>query len=199
MRWDARKYENGGEILDRGWTGTSRYLSERKQRGVLMSAGLEEHVIYGAADWEPFVRALRHGDKAVVADLRIFGSRKALVAAVEAIAAQGAKLYEVVSETDIDAPTLRAVDRTMTIWRGEAGLRSHKRASEIGKRGAAARKRQIAAGRLDEDAARAIWFDAKRYPSIEEALEHMPGWTRTTAWRRLGGAREKPAPMKRKR
>jgi hypothetical protein len=182
--------------LLRGWTGTSRYLSERKQRAMLVTAGVEEHVIYEAGNWPAFVKGLRPGDRAAVADLRIFGSRKALVAAVAEVEAQQAKLVVIESGTEIHAPTLQEVDRTLTRWRGESGMKSSKRASALGQRGAAARKKQIAANRLDEAAARAIWKDTKRYPSAAEALEHMPGWTRTTAWRRLGKGRE---PVKRKR
>jgi hypothetical protein len=197
---NAKIDETGGEILLRGWTGTSRYLSERKQRAMLVTAGVGEQVIYDDGSWPEFVRTLRPGDKAAVADLRIFGSRKALVAAAEEVEARKARLVVVETSTEIDVPTLREVDRTMSRWRGEAAMKDRKRASALGKRGAAARKKQIAAARLDDAAARAIWKDVKRYPSVEEALEYMPGWTSTTAWRRLGGGREaKPAPTKRKR
>jgi hypothetical protein len=176
--------------LLRGWTGTSRYLSERKQRDMLVRAGLEDRVIYEAANWPAFVKALRPGDRAAVADLRIFGSRRALVAAVEEIEARQAKLVAIESDTAIDAPTLREVDRTLTRWRGEAALKDRKRASAMGKRGAVARKRQIAEARLNDDAAWMVWKD-KRYKDVADALALMPGWTRTTAWRHFG-PHEKP-------
>jgi hypothetical protein len=179
--------ETGNATVLRGWTGTSRFVSERKQKNTLMKAGVEERVIYGADDWPAFVKALRPEDQAAVADLRVFGSRRALVAAAEEVAARGATLHVIDAGTDIDMPTLRAVDRTLTRWRGESALKNPERASTIGQRGAAARKVQITAGRLDEAAAAAIWRDIKRYPSTEEALEHMPGWTRTTAWRHFKG------------
>src|SRR4051794_38111388 len=97
----------------RGWTGLSRYLSERKQRAMLVTAGVEERTIYEAASWPEFVKALRPGDKAAVADLRIFGSRKALVAAAAEVEARKARLVVVETSTEIDVPTLREVDRTM--------------------------------------------------------------------------------------
>src|SRR4051812_9984430 len=146
----------------RGWTGPSRYLSERKQKAMLVKAGVEERAIYPAEDWSAFVLALRPGDKAAVADLRIFASRKRLMAAVEEIEAHKATLVALDSGTEIDAPTLREVDRTLTRWRGESAMKNPERASEIGKRGQAARKKAILAGRLDEAAARAIWKDTVR-------------------------------------
>jgi hypothetical protein len=164
-----------------------------------MRAGIEERVIYPAPEWAAFVKALRPetADKAVVADLRIFGSRRALMKAVEEVAARGATLHVLDGETDIHAPTMRAVDRTLHRWRGESAMKGQ-RASKFGMRGAAARKRQIAAARLDKDAAERIWRDTKRYPSGEEALEHMPGWTRTTAWRHFKGREPVEPPPKRK-
>jgi hypothetical protein len=98
---------------------------------MLVTAGVEEQVIYEAANWPAFVKALRPGDRAAVADLRIFGSRKALVAAVAEVEAQQAKLVVIESGTEIHAPTLREVDRTLTRWRGEAGMKSSKRASAL--------------------------------------------------------------------
>lgn len=176
----------------RGWIGPSRFLSERKQRALLLEAKVEERVIYDAGSWPEFLRGLRpeRGDKAVIADLRVFGSRRALMVAAEEVAACGATLYVVEDDADIHLPTLRAVDRTLTRWRSGYTL-SSKKASKLGQRGAAARKKQIAESRLDEDVARPIWQDPVRYQTEADALAHMPGWTRTTAWRRLGGGREK--------
>jgi hypothetical protein len=176
------------EQMLRGWVGPSRYLSERKQRDLLIHAGVEERVIYAPDQWAAFVRALRPEakDKAAVADLRIFGSRRQLVQAVKDIEAQGAKLVVVESGTEIDVPTLREVDRTLTRWRGEAAIKTKKRASELGKRGAAARAKLQAEARLGEKEARAIWQNLNRYLSAEDALRSMPGWTRTTAWRHFG-------------
>jgi hypothetical protein len=152
---------------------------------MLAKAGLEDRVIYGAEDWPAFVLALRAGDRAVVADLRVFGSRRRLVEAAEAVAKRGAKLMAVETGTELDMPTLREVDRTLTVWRGESALKNPKRASFIGRRGAAARKLSIARERLDPEAARAIWKD-ERYQDAADALARMPGWTRTTAWRHFG-------------
>jgi hypothetical protein len=71
----------------RGWVGPSRYLSERKQRELLVHAGVEERVIYPSDQWQALVRSLRpeEKDKAAVADLRVFGSRRQLVDAVKAV------------------------------------------------------------------------------------------------------------------
>lgn len=180
----------------RGWIGPSRYVSERKQREALLNAGVPEKAIYrGPNEWSAFVLSLRPEakDKAVVADLRVFGSRRALVKAAEEVAKRGATLAAV-EGLDLDLSTLWELDRVLRRWRGEAALGSRKRASQLGKRGAIAAKRAFAAQRLDEDAARMIWQDTRRYPNAVEALGSMPGWTRVTAWRRLG-----PREVKQKR
>jgi hypothetical protein len=146
-------------------------------------------VIYeGADEWEAFVTALRPEakDRAVVADLRIFGSRRKLVESAEAVTKRGATLSVVERGVVIDMPTLREVDRTLTIWRGESAMKNPRRAKEMSKRGNAARKKKLAESRLDKDAAERIWRDTKRYRDASEALDNMPGWTRTTAWRYFG-------------
>jgi hypothetical protein len=188
------------EQVLRGWTGTSRYLSERKQKNALVRAGVEERAIYPATEWDAFVKSLRPEteDKAVVADLRIFGSRRELMKAAEQVAARGATLHVLETGTDLDMPTLRLVDRTLHRWRGESAMKGV-RASKLGMRGAAAAKKKIEAGRLDKAAAERIWRDIQRYPSTEEALENMPGWTRTTAWRHFKGREPIEPPTKRKR
>jgi hypothetical protein len=182
------KHEIGNGTMLRGWVGPSRYLSERKQRALLVAAGVEERVIYPPDQWAALVKSLRPEakDKAAVADLRIFGSRRQLVEAVKAVEAKGSKLVVVESGTELDAPTLHEVDRTLTRWRGEAAIKSRAQARKLGKRGAAARAAKIETERLAKDGARTIWLDLKKYPEAWQALIYMPGWTRTTAWRHFG-------------
>jgi hypothetical protein len=172
----------------RGWVGPSRYLSERKQRELLVQAGVEERVIYPPDQWQALVRSLRpeEKDKAAVADLRVFGSRRQLVEAVKAVEAKGAKLVVVASGTELDMPTLYEIDRTLTRWRGEAAIKSRAQARRLGKRGAAAKAAKVDAERMPKDEARAIWLDRKGYPDAWQALIYMPGWTRVTAWRHFG-------------
>jgi hypothetical protein len=176
------------EHMLRGWAGPSRYLSERKQRALLVAAGVEERVIYPPDQWAALVKSLRpeEKDKAAVADLRIFGSRRQLVEAVKAVEAKGCKLVVVESGTELDAPTLCEVDKTLTRWRGEAAIKSRAQARKLGRRGAAAKAAKVEAGRMPKDEARAIWRDLTGYPDAWRALIYMPGWTRTTAWRHFG-------------
>jgi hypothetical protein len=186
----------------RGWIGPSRYLSDRVQRKRLEDA--EINAIYSPTEWEWFIKSLRPETKdvAVVADLRIFGSRKELVGAAEEIAARNASLMSLATKTVIDVPTLLDIDRTLTIWRGESALKNPKRASRIGKMGAASRRKKLADGRLAEGLAELFWHDVERYPFTKDALAQMPGWTRTTAWRKFGGREPvEPAvkPKRRKR
>lgn len=180
----------------RGYTTPYKFLSERKQHTILVAAGVEERVIYGRNDWESFVRSLREGDEAVVAELQVFGSRKALGQASAQVAARGAVLLAAVTETRIDPPTLSEAHRTETQWAKQRSFGTRKRAKELSDRGVKAAKEAYAAVRMDRAAAKAIWLDAKRYRSVEEALEHMPGWTRTTAWRHFRKRPEPPQPKR---
>lgn len=173
--------------LLRGWIGPSRYLSAHKQRKLLELAGVSARAIYEPDEWEAFVTALRREakDRAVVADLRIFGSRRKLVEAAEAVAAKGATLSVVERGTVIDMPTLREVDRTLTIWRGESAMKNPKRAKAMSERGNEARRKKRAEGRMEAKAFELRWRDEKRFPSVAEALDGT-GWTKTTAWRHFG-------------
>src|SRR4051812_48798854 len=112
---------------------------------MLVAAGVEERVIYEQWEWEPFVRALRPGDEAAVADLRVFGSRAALGKASEEIAAQQAALYSAATGVAIDHPTLHEVQRTESLWAGQRSMGSRKRAKQLSARGHAAYREQLKA------------------------------------------------------
>src|SRR4051812_35652591 len=93
----------GEQQLRRGWVGPHKYLADRRQRQMLIDAGVEERAIYiGQNDWSAFVRSLRPGDEAVVADLRIFGSRKGLGEAAEQLAGRQATLITALRDVPID-------------------------------------------------------------------------------------------------
>lgn len=176
----------------RGWTTPSRYLSERKQAEMLVAVGVEARVIYsGPEQWPHFIRSLRPGDKAVVADLSIFASRKGLRDAVDEIEARQATL-STATPTDIDGPTLREVSKTESRWAGQRAMKSPAVARERARLGHIAYRKKLAASRLDEAVAKLIWQDVVRFPHERDALDNMPGWTRTTAWRRWGGRIPKP-------
>jgi hypothetical protein len=175
----------------RGWTIPYKYLSEGKQRTVLTDYGVEERVIYsGRAEWPAFVLALRSDDEAVVADLRIFGSRKALREAVNEVEARDAVLVSAATDTCVDPVTLREVHRIETAWAGERSMGGSKRARELSARGLAAYRKKLEESRIPKAEAEAKWHDVENYPNRADALKAMPGWTLMTAWRAFG-AREK--------
>jgi hypothetical protein len=175
----------------RGWTTPYKYLSERKQRSMLIDAKVEERVIYsGKAEWPAFVRALRPNDDVVVADLRIFGSRKALGDAAAEIEERGCYLESVAVQTQMHYDTLKAVQRVESQWAGERSMGGSKRARELSARGIAAYRAKIESSRIPKDKAEAIWRDVERYPNRADALKAMPGWKLMAAWRSFG-AREK--------
>jgi hypothetical protein len=173
--------------VKRGWVGKYPYLSPNRQEAMLVRAGVEPRVIYrGRDEWEPFVRALRPGDEAMVADLTIFGSRKALGEASQQVADRNAVLVPVSSLTPIHHPTLADVQRTESKWAGHRSMGGSKRARELSKRALVAKREKIAAERMPEPDARAIYFDLEKYPLRDEAIDAMPGWSVMKAWRAFG-------------
>lgn len=181
--------------MRRGWTTPYKYLSDRKQRTLLLEAGVDERVIYhGKVEWPVFVRALRPGDQAVVAELRIFGSRKALGEATAEVEAKEAELVVAARDVAIDPPTIREAHRAETQWAGERSMGGSKRARMLSAKGRAAYLKKIEEGRIPKDEAKAKWHDVERFPNRIDALREMPGWTMMTAWRAFG-ARE---PVRRK-
>jgi hypothetical protein len=171
----------------RGWTTPYKYLSERKQRTMLIDAGVEERVIYsGKNEWPTFIRALRPNDDVVVADLRIFGSRKALGVAASQIQERGCYLESVAAQTQMHYDTLRAVQRVESQWTGERSMGGSKRARMLSAKGIAAYRKKLEESRIPRDKAEAIWRDVERYPNRSDALTAMSGWSLMTAWRAFG-------------
>jgi hypothetical protein len=175
--------------MRRGWTNRYRYMNEKRQRQILIDAGVEERVIYGPDEWEPFVRSLRPGDEAVVADLRIFGSRRALGEVNTEIERREAVLVSAARGVRVDPPTLRETQLVESQWAGERSMGSPHRARELGRRGNEERRRLAEASRLSTELAEKIWRDTASYPVSGQALSEMPGWSRMKAYRAFG-ARE---------
>ncbi len=170
----------------RGWTTPYKGIAERRQHDMLTEAGVEERVIYPGKDWAEFVRNLRPGDEAVVADLRVFGSRKQLGEASAVIAGKGATLVTAAG-TRIHHPTLEDVQRTESLWAKQRSMGGSKRAKLLNAKARAARKAMRDESRMSEAEAKAIWLDVKRYPLSRDALKAMPGWKDyLTAWRAFG-------------
>jgi hypothetical protein len=178
--------------MRRGWTIPHKYLSEQSQRRMLMEAGIEDRgdttPIYsgGGEGWFSFVRSLRRGDEAMVADLRIFGSRKRLGEATAQVEAKGATLVVAPRGVRIDPPTLREAQRTESLWAGERSMGGSKRARAMSAKGNAERRRKAEAARMSRFEAEAIWRDLERYPLRREALAAMPGWSFMMAYRAFG-------------
>jgi hypothetical protein len=173
--------------VKRGWVGKYPYLSEKRQEAMLVRAGVEPRVIYrGRDEWELFVRALRAGDEAVVADLAIFGSRMALGAASEQVVGRQATLVTVSTGIEVHHPTLADVQRTESKWAGHRSMGGSKRARELSKKALDAKRKKIAAERMAEADARSIYFDLEKYPMRDDAIDAMPGWSVMKAWRAFG-------------
>jgi hypothetical protein len=172
--------------MRRGWTTPHRYLSEKTQRSMLIAAGVEERVLYKGDEWPEFVRNLRPGDEALVADLRVFGSRKALGKATDEIESRGAALVVARQYVRIDPPTLREAHETERKWAGERSMGGHRRAKEMSARAYAAKRAKILATRMPETQAEPIWRDTGLYATRKDAVAVMPGWSIMKAWRAFG-------------
>jgi hypothetical protein len=178
--------------MRRGWTIPHKYLSEKRQRQMLVDAGVKERgdstPIYsgGGEGWASFVRSLRSGDEAMVADLRLFGSRKRLGEATAQVEAKGATLVVAPRDVRIHPPTLREAQRTESLWAGERSMGGSKRARAMSAKGNAERRRKAEAARMPRDQAEANWRDIERYPLRREALAAMPGWSFMMAYRAFG-------------
>jgi hypothetical protein len=171
--------------MQRGWTTAYHHLSERRQRDMLLEAGVGEHALYSGSEWDEFVRNLRPGDEAVVADLRIFGSRKRLGELSAEIAARGAILVTSAG-TCIHQPTLEEVQRTESLWNRQRSMGGSKRAKAMNAKALAARRANATAARKPDTEAKAIWLDVKRYPLSRDALTAMKWPSYVTAWRAFG-------------
>jgi hypothetical protein len=170
----------------RGWTTAYKYLSERKQRDMLLEAGVEERVLYRGPEWPDFIRSLRVGDEAVVADLRIFGSRARLGQMAAEVEARGCTLLVAKSDVHIHPPTLREAHETERKWAGERGaMGSRKRARALSARGIEAYRKKLEEGRLSKAEAEARWRNLEDYGTRADAVRGT-GWTITTAWRAFG-------------
>jgi hypothetical protein len=169
----------------RGWATPYHHLSERRQRDMLLEAGVGERVLYSGLEWDEFVRNLRPGDEAVVADLRIFGSRQRLGAASAEIAARGATLVTATG-TRIHPPTLEEVQRTESLWNRQRSMGGSKRAKAMNAKALAARRANATAARKPKAEAKAIWHDVVRYPLVRDALKAMKWPSYVTAWRAFG-------------
>jgi hypothetical protein len=166
-----------------------KYLSEKRQRDMLLEAGVEERVLYRGPEWSEFIRNLRPGDEAVVADLRIFGSRARLGQATAEVEARDATLVVAKGAPFgivIDPATLRAAHETERKWAGERGaMGSRKRARALSARGIEAYRKKLEEGRLSKAEMEARWRNVEDHATRADAVRGT-GWTVTTAWRQFG-------------
>jgi hypothetical protein len=176
----------------RGWMTPYKYLADSTQRRLLLAAGVPDRgkntpIYTGREEWHALIGSLRRGDEAVVAELRIFGSRKAVASALADVEGRGAKLVSAVRNVVIDGPTLREAYDTERRWAGERSIGTRKRAKAMSAKALAKRREQIKASRMPEEQAEAKWRDIETYPTREAAAAAMgPGWSKMIAWRAFG-------------
>jgi hypothetical protein len=158
---------------------------------MLIAAGIEDRgdatpIYSGKEGWPALVRSLRPSDEVLVADLRIFDSRKALGKANDEVESRDAVLVAARRDVRIDPPTLREIHETERKWAGQRSMGGSRRARELGARANAAKKAKTLATRLSAAEAEAIWRDMDNYPTRSDAIKAMPGWSIMIAWRAFG-------------
>lgn len=132
------------------------------------------------AEW---LRSIKHGDVALVATIGRAGATRGDIGdAITSIRKAGAVLIEV--GTGRRSDDLDVLAEMMIDGLDELSHR-HKYTSTTAK---AARAKQVlkhGQSRLSRSAALKIWRDIANYPTIADAVAHMPGWSKRTASRRL--------------
>jgi hypothetical protein len=124
---------------------------------------------------------MRAGELLAVRSLADLGAdRWAIAAAVELIRAQGADVIEVPAGRVAGAGVAMLNDALSRIH-GKARRMTPEEARAMAKAREAAKRK----GRMAEKQALKIWRSS-RYRSFEDALKHMPGWSKRTAYDLLG-------------
>lgn len=170
----------------RGFYRRSARHPEGAQKRALTEAGYT--LLYTESDKETvedFVASLRKGEVFGVTTVgRLASSRERLRDVLDRIWAKGAVVHEVIPNRrsdDLKAMGLMVLDAANEI---AADRRVHKHADAVayGKKGGRPKTE-----RMPDDEARVFWYNVKRYPKPDEALEQMTGFSKAVAYKRLGG------------
>jgi len=127
---------------------------------------------------------------------RLASSRDAIRAAVEKIFEKGAIIHEVATGRRSDKAHDMALMMADAADEIGADKKVHGHAASV--RNGSKGGRPELPDRMDDDDAKPIWYNVKRYPKPEDAVPHMHGFSVSTAYKRLG-ARGSPAGRKSKR
>lgn len=170
----------------RGFYRKSARHPEGAQKRALSEAGYTLLYTEGPNETvDDFVNSLRKNEVFGVTTVgRLASSREKLRDVLDRIWAKGAIVHEVVANRrsdDLKTMGLMVLDAANEI---AADRRVHKHADAVayGKKGGRPKTE-----RMSKDEARKYWYDVKRYPKPEDALEMMTGYSRQMAYKHLGG------------
>lgn len=165
-----------------------RRWTAEKQIDTLLGAGVPERRIYvegrGSETLAAAIRATRKDEFLEVVALRVFGdSLRDIREAYEALRDRGAGVLEVTTGRKASQDGIPLYHDAHRALHGEASAGSRAEMARRGSKGGTIAAKKKKAARMSEREARKIWRSAR---TALEALEQMPGWTRQTAYRRLG-------------
>lgn len=170
------------------WIRVSRHhsLAEQERAAVDWRADVVLRDGDGHETWDALIRKIaRKGDLIGMTTLARIGTTRDDVQA--GLAAAHAKDC-VIEETRTGRRTDRAADAAQMALDAASEITDDARrlSPRQARSNAAKRWNDRARDRLAKVHASKIWHDTATYRLIPDALKHMPGWTRSTAYRRLG-------------
>lgn len=188
------------KIIHRGYVMGFPHSPAADQAKKLVEHGCRGRDIYGEGhqtDFDDLVRASRSGQTIGTAGgLRVFGeSRKAMMAALDALQEKGAEVLDVESGERSDKRGASMLSRALAKVQGNRTLPTSAEASAIGRLGAKATNRKIHTTRISIARARKLWFDMS-ISSVEAAERAGPGWSKGTMNRTFGESGRPKGPAK---
>jgi hypothetical protein len=170
------------------WIRVSRHhpAAEQERAAVEWRADVVLRDGHGHETWDALVRKVaRKGDLIGMTTLaRIGSTRDDVQAGLAAAHAKGC----VIEETRTGRRTDHAADAAQMAMDAASEITDDARrlSPKQARSNAAKRWNEKARERLAKVHASKIWHDTTTYRLIPDALRHMPGWTRSTAYRKLG-------------
>lgn len=178
----------------RGYVRHSARFPVKGQVAALKAANVR--VIYGEkpgdGGFDDFMASLRKGSTIVVDGLHRLGdSRNAILGALERAGDLGVTIEDARTGEKISARAAAIVADAYRIIAGDARMPTSGQARKRGEKGGRPKKE-----RMPIREASAIWRDWVKYPRPEDALAHMPGWSKRQAYRPIkdGGLGPRGAP-----
>lgn len=123
----------------------------------------------------------------VYGGLRALGEKRSdVVAAVEMFREKGIVILDILTGERSDVDGVAMLSKAWKTFNAEVRVPDLEKASAYGKLGGRVKGEKAKEKRMKEAEAGRIWMNKKLHRSVSEALEHMPGWSRASAYTHLG-------------